>query len=116
MSMRILASLNLVSAASDPTVANAGDMYFNTYLNQVKVYNGTIWNVVGSGGGLTVSTTPPTGPTVQSGSLWFDSNTGQTFVYYNSYWLEIGAGSGSGSGGGTDAATSIAYSFLTMGA
>lgn len=116
MSVRILASLNLVSASSDPAVANAGDMYFNTYLNQVKVYNGTIWNVVGSGGGLTVSATPPTGPSVQSGSMWFDSNTGQTFVYYNNYWLEIGAGSGSGSSATLDPATVLAYNFLTMGA
>jgi hypothetical protein len=116
MSVRILASLNLVSASSDPLVATSGDMYFNTVLNQVKVYNGTVWNVVGSGGGLTISATPPSGPSVLAGSMWFDSNTGQTFVYYNNYWLEIGAGSGSGAGGGTDAATALAYSFLTMGA
>ena len=116
MSVRILASLNLVSSATDPVSATAGDMYFNTLLSQVKVYNGTIWNVVGSGGGLIVSPTAPTGTSVLSGSMWFDSNTGQTFVYYNNYWLEIGAGSGSGAGGGTDAATALAYSFLTMGA
>jgi hypothetical protein len=116
MSVRILTSLNLVSASSDPASATAGDMYFNTVLNQVKVYNGTIWNVVGSGGGLTISTTPPSGPSVLAGSMWFDSNTGQTFVYYNNYWLEIGAGSSGGSTGGTDAATALAYSFLTMGA
>jgi hypothetical protein len=116
MSVRVLASLNLVSAASDPVSAAAGDLYFNTVLNQVKVYNGTLWNAVGSGGGVTVSTTPPTGPTVISGSLWFDSNTGQTFVYYNNYWLEIGAGSGSGSSATLDPATVLAYNFLTMGA
>jgi hypothetical protein len=48
--------------------------------------------------------------------MWFDSNTGQTFVYYNSYWLEIGAGSGSGSSATLDPATVLAYNFLTMGA
>lgn len=116
MSVRVLASLNLVSAASDPITASAGDMYFNTYLNQVKVYNGTTWSPVGSGGGLTISPTQPTGPSVLAGSLWFNSNTGQTFVYYSGYWLEIGAGSGSGTSGGTDPATAIAYGFLTMGA
>ena len=116
MSKAFLSPINLVQSATDPATATAGDVYFNTVLNQVKVYNGTTWSPVGSGGGLTISATQPTGPSVLAGSLWFNSNTGQTFVYYSNYWLEIGAGSGSGTSGGTDPATAIAYGFLTMGA
>jgi hypothetical protein len=41
----------------------------------------------GSGGAsLTVSTTPP--EEAEEGDLWYNSSTGQTFVYYDSYWIE----------------------------
>ena len=38
-----------------------------------------------------VSETAPVGP--EEGDTWFRSSTGQYFVYYDSYWVEIGAGS-----------------------
>ena len=38
----------------------------------------------------TVSEDAPTSPTV--GDAWFRSSTGQFFVYYDSFWIEIGAG------------------------
>jgi hypothetical protein len=57
MSVRILANLNLVSAATDPVTAIAGDMYFNTVDLTVKVYDGTTWNPVGSGGGSSTTDT-----------------------------------------------------------
>lgn len=38
----------------------------------------------------TVSETPPLSP--EEGDAWFRSSTGQFFVYYDSYWVEIGAG------------------------
>jgi len=44
-------------------------------------------------GGATISATPPS--PVDPGAMWFDSDTGQTFVYYDSSWIEIG-----GAGGG----------------
>ncbi len=33
-----------------------------------------------------ISTTPPSSPAL--GDLWYNSETGQTFVYYDSYWVE----------------------------
>lgn len=39
----------------------------------------------------TVSELPPTGS--EEGDTWFRSSTGQYFVYYDSFWIEIGAGS-----------------------
>jgi hypothetical protein len=33
-----------------------------------------------------ISTTPPSSPT--AGDLWYNSETGQTFVYYDSFWVE----------------------------
>lgn len=33
-----------------------------------------------------ISTTPPSSP--MAGDLWYNSETGQTFVYYDSFWVE----------------------------
>ena len=40
-------------------------------------------------GGATISETAPASPT--AGQVWFESDTAQTFVYYDSQWIEIGA-------------------------
>lgn len=39
----------------------------------------------------TVSEAAPTG--AEEGDTWFRSSTGQYFVYYDSFWVEVGAGS-----------------------
>jgi hypothetical protein len=38
---------------------------------------------------MTVSDTPPSSP--YTGDLWFESDSGITFVRYDSFWIEIGA-------------------------
>lgn len=40
-------------------------------------------------GAATVSSTAPTSPV--NGQIWFYQDTAQTFVYYNSTWIEVGA-------------------------
>jgi hypothetical protein len=49
--------------------------------------DGTNYTELGAGG-ATVSSTAPSTPT--TGSLWFDSDDGKTYVYYDSSWVEIG--------------------------
>ena len=57
--------------------------------NSVLSYNGTAWvPTAASGGGATISTTAPASPT--AGQIWFDSDTAKTYVYYDSYWVEVG--------------------------
>ncbi|MDJ0513013.1 MAG: hypothetical protein QNJ62_06185 [Methyloceanibacter sp.] len=65
---------------SDPTVDNsgnpleAGDIYFNTVTNTIRVYNGSAWN------DITSTTTPPDGSvTDQSISATLDSTQKETF-------------------------------------
>jgi hypothetical protein len=61
---------------------------------QVLKYNTatSLWTNASAGGGasITVSDTPPVSPT--AGALWFESDSGLTFIYYDSQWIEIGAG------------------------
>ena len=61
----------------------------------VLTYNGSLWvsaSVSGAGGGgasVTVSDTAPASPS--EGDMWFESDTTKTYVYYDGYWVEIGA-------------------------
>src|SRR5271166_2166220 len=38
-------------AASDPTGTNAGEVYYNTGINKLKFFNGSVWTAIGSGSG-----------------------------------------------------------------
>lgn len=94
MSKKFLTSLNLLGKATDPATGTAGDLYYNTALQTVKVYTGTEWTVISGGGGggsasITVGDNTPSDPT--EGSMWFESDTGRFFVYYDSFWVELGA-------------------------
>ena len=52
--------------------------------------DGSTYTDLGAGG-ATISDTPPASPV--AGQVWFESDTAKTFVYYDSSWVEIGAGS-----------------------
>ena len=43
----------------------------------------------GGGASVTISDTAPSSPS--AGDLWYESDTGDFFVYYDSYWVELGA-------------------------
>lgn len=73
----------LPSAASDPGTAEAGDLYFNTTDNKVKVYDGTAWSeVAGGGGGSNQPSTLSTKDILGDGSgvalYQFDGNSQST--------------------------------------
>jgi hypothetical protein len=84
---------------STPTLNSGVEIERGTSTNVLIRWNETIdkWQFTNDGtnytdfgaGGAAVSDTPPTFPEV--GSLWFESDTAQTFVYYDSQWVEIGA-------------------------
>ena len=49
--------------------------------------DGTIYKDLGSGG-VTVSDTIPSSPA--QGDMWYESDTGALYAYYDSFWIEIG--------------------------
>jgi hypothetical protein len=51
--------------------------------------DGTNYSQIAAGARMSVGETPPIDPL--NGDLWFESDSAITFVYYDSYWIEIGA-------------------------
>ncbi|CAB4156825.1 hypothetical protein UFOVP658_176 [uncultured Caudovirales phage] len=75
------------------------------------------WIAAGAGQGgnasLTVSDTPPADPA--SGDLWFESDSGKTFVYYDSFWIEVGSGGSSTNAESLVGLSDVAFSTLGNG-
>jgi hypothetical protein len=61
---------------------------WNTTTGSTEVYDGTAWGNIG--GGAIISTTAPSAP--NPGDLWYDSDDGRLFVYYDdgatSQWVD----------------------------
>lgn len=86
--------VTLTSAGTPSATLPDGAIAIDTTNAKLFFRSGSTWNEVtgggggGGGGSLTVATTAPSSPS--EGDLWFESDTGITFVYYDSYWVEIG--------------------------
>ena len=61
------------------------------YIDLSAASTGVGSNLLAGGGGATVSDTAPTSPT--DGQVWFDSTTGKSYIYYDSFWVEVGTSS-----------------------
>ena len=76
-----------------PTKAIKGQLFYDTTLNQMQVYNGSAFKAVS---GSIVSTTQPT--VGSAGDLWFDSTNEQIYVYNGTSWILIGPIASAGAG------------------
>lgn len=90
------AALGVVTLATNgaPSTALAnGALAVDTTNDTFYFRSSGAWQEVSGGGAsLTVSETPPAAP--DAGNLWFESDTGNTLVYYTdantSQWVELG--------------------------
>jgi hypothetical protein len=76
------------SGAPTSTIAD-GAIAVDTTNSKFYYRSNSAWNTIS--GGATVSTTAPSNPS--EGDIWFDSNTGDTLVYYGSVWVDVGGSS-----------------------
>jgi hypothetical protein len=98
MSKRFLTPVVPPALGSDPANGIAGAIYFNTSLNKLKVYNGTVWEDLGAtsdGGGGSggtsalaeiVSQWPATST---NGTLAYSNVANRLAIYYASQWKEL---------------------------
>ena len=84
--------INLTSDGIPSAALADGALAVDT-TNHIFYYrSNSIWNEVSSGASITVQDTAPSSP--DAGDMWFESDTGNTLVYYEdantSQWVEIG--------------------------
>jgi hypothetical protein len=82
---------NTTSGAPSATIADGAIAIDTT--NDVFYYrSSSSWQQVSSGASISVSDTAPSGPA--AGDMWYESDTGNTLVYYQdantSQWVEVG--------------------------
>lgn len=78
-----------------------GKIYFRNGSNVIVDY-GTVVSAGSSGASVTISDTAPSGAGV--GDIWYESDTGKMFVYYDSFWVEATGVNGiNGTNGATGA-------------
>jgi hypothetical protein len=78
-------------AISFPANPNENDSF--TSNGKTWVWSGGRWKIVGaSNRGLSLEISDSAPPNAVEGDMWYESDTGKTFVYYDSYWIEVGAG------------------------
>jgi hypothetical protein len=51
--------------------------------------DGSTYKIIDAGAKMTLGTEPPASP--DAGDFWFETDSAITFVYYDGYWIEIGA-------------------------
>ena len=74
------------AGVAQPVNAVTGQLWWNTTSNNLQVFTGTSFKIVG---GATVSTSAPTVTPVQ-GDLWYKSDDAQLYIYSGSGWILIG--------------------------
>lgn len=102
ISLDVLSDVTLTTPASGQTLIYDGSDWINQDIDALPDQAGNSGKYLTTDGttaswaildipSTAVSETAPVGP--EEGDTWFRSSTGQYFVYYDSYWVEIGAGS-----------------------
>lgn len=96
------------SATGAPTVnagfeVERGDLdnvaiRWNETTNKWQFTNDSVNYIDFGAAGAIVSDSAPSNP--ETGQIWFNSATAKTYVFYDSFWIEVGGIGGGGTGGG----------------
>jgi len=86
---------NSGTAANVPASLEFGELGLN-YADGKIYYKNSSNAIVALPSNVTVSDTPPSSPS--AGSVWFESDTGKMFVYYDSFWVESSGADGAEGG------------------
>ena len=80
------------ATADRPASPNTGEFFYDTDEEDFYYFNGTDWHpLTEETGKVTIGDSPPTDPAPEAGDMWFDSDSGQLFIYYkdsdSSQWV-----------------------------
>lgn len=80
----------ICTSSTRPSTPWAGQPIFETDTLTPYIWSGTAWVVAGGGGSIEISPTAPSSPS--AGDLWWDSDNGALYIYYNdgtsSQWVD----------------------------
>lgn len=80
----------ICTSATRPATPWAGQPIFETDTLTPFIWSGSAWVVAGGGGSIEISATAPATPS--AGDLWWDSDNGALYIYYNdgtsSQWVD----------------------------
>jgi len=119
--MTALSALNSIriiprdSEFLDRKLGSRGEIFFDQASNTLRLYDGVTTGGIPLlradlsnaevGIGVVLGDNPPTGTTVQTGSIWFNTSNGRLYIYYNdgnsTQWVQPTTPSYGGSGGGS---------------
>ena len=117
--MTALNSIRIIPRDSeflDRKLGSRGEIFFDQASSTLRLYDGVTTGGIPLlradlsnaevGIGAVLGDNPPTGTTVQAGSIWFNTSNGRLYIYYNdgnsTQWVQPTTPSyGSGSGGAT---------------
>ena len=105
--------VTLTSAGTPSATIADGALAVDTTNDKLFIRSGSAWVEVsgGAGGGsVDVLDTPPTSPS--AADLWYESDTGNFYIYYDSQWVEVGVGGGNSLG--TDINTTVTTTTDTL--
>jgi hypothetical protein len=92
MARKFLTPVTPPALASDPVIAPAGSIYYNTTLGTLKISNGSTWQKIiadlqGGANSIQVLSAPPSNPA--EGNVYFD-NIEKTIKAYNGItWYDV---------------------------
>jgi len=81
------------TTANAPSKPIKGQLFYDTTLNQLQVYNGSSFKAVS--GSIISGSAPSSGA---QGDLWYDSTNEQLYVYTGAEWLLVGPAATAGAG------------------
>ena len=76
-----------MAAIDFPDNPTIGDVFQSN--GKAWIWDGTVWEIRQYLDSF-ISDSIPSNP--QEGNTWFNSSTGQFFIYYDSHWVEVGLG------------------------
>jgi hypothetical protein len=93
MSKKFLTPIAPPALSSDPAAGVVGALYYNTALNALRYYNGTIWTTIGAANAgeaassIQALPTAPSNPAI--GAVYFDTQERTIKTYNGIVWYDV---------------------------
>jgi len=76
------------SGDTNPSIAEVGDVFYNTLEKKLYVYNGTEWVEIGAGGSTPGGDVNP--PAAEVGDIFYNTTDHKLYVYNGTTWVPVG--------------------------